>query len=162
MTIMRGIRIEKIVLNMGCGSGYSIENAKKLLENVAGKKTVVIKTKKRSTFGATKGKEIGCKVTVRKNTKDFLKKLLEAKENLEESNFDDTGNLSFGIKEYIEVPGMEYDPNIPITGFDVCVTLERPGYSIKRRKIAGKIGKRHLIKKEEAIEFIKNEFGFKV
>ena len=162
MSRMREIRIEKIVLNIGCGAGYSIESAKKLLEKISGKTAIVIKTKRRSTFGVPKGKEIACKVTIRKNTKEFLKRLLEAKEKLEESNFDNTGNLSFGIKEYIDVPGMEYDPSIAITGFDVCVTLERPGYSIKRRKIAGKIGKGHLIKKEEAIEFIKNEFGVRV
>ena len=159
---MKKIRIEKVVLIIGCGTNYPIENAKKILEEVSGKKAIVVKTKRRSTFGVTKGKEIGCKVTIRKNTKEFLKRILEAKEKLEESNFDDTGNLSFGIKEYIDVPGMEYDPSIAITGFDVSVTLERPGYSIKRRKIAGKIGKGHLIKKEEAIEFIRKEFGVKV
>ena len=101
-------------------------------------------------------------IIVNWNTKELLKRLLEAKENLEESNFDDTGNLSFGIKEYIDVPGMEYDPSIAITGFDVSVTLERPGYSVKKRKIAGKIGKGHLIKKEEAVEFMRKEFGVEV
>jgi len=159
---MKEIRIEKVVLNIGCGTKYPIANAKKILEGLSGKKAIVMKSKRRSTFGVTKGKEIGCKVTIRKNTKELLKRLLEAKENLEESNFDDTGNLSFGIKEYIDVPGMEYDPGITITGFDVSVTLERPGYSVKKRKIAEKIGKGHLIKKEEAIEFMRKEFGVEV
>ena len=162
MNKMREIRVEKVVLNMGCGTTYSLENAKKILELVSGRKTVLIKTWKRSTFNFPKGKEIGCKVTIRNGSKKLLKKLLEAKENLEESNFDSTGNLSFGVKEYIDVPDMEYDPNIPVTGFDVCVTLERPGYSVKKRKVSGKVGKKHLIKKEEAIEFMKNEFGVKV
>ena len=161
MNKMKDIRIEKIVLNIGCGVKYQIENARKILENISGKKAVITKTVKRSTFGVPKGKNIGCKVTIRKNKKEFLKRLFEAKEELNESNFDDTGNLSFGIKEYIDVPGMEYDPGIPITGFDVSVTLERPGYSIARRKISSKIGKGHRIKKEEAISFIK-EFGIKV
>lgn len=162
MNKMREIRIGKIVLNIGCGAGYLIANAKKILEKISGKKVIIIKSNKRSTFGFPKGKDIGCKVTIRENTKNFLKRLLETKEILEESNFDDTGNLSFGIKEYIDVPGMEYDPSIVMTGFDVSVTLERPGYSVKKRKISSKIGKRHIIKKEEAIEFIKKEFEVKV
>ena len=56
MNKMRDIRVEKVVLNMGCGTGYSLENAKKILELVSGKKTVLIKTWKRSTFNFPKGK----------------------------------------------------------------------------------------------------------
>ena len=44
------------------------------------------------------------------------------------------GNLSFGIHEYIEMPGAKYDPDIGMFGLDVSVNLERPGYRISRRK----------------------------
>jgi len=48
-------------------------------------------------------------------------------------------------------------------GLDVAVNLERPGYSIKKRKSqVKKIGKQHLISKEDAIQFIKQKFNLKI
>ena len=121
------------------------------------------KTKKRTTFNVPKNKDIGCKITLRRNTHTHLKRLLEAKENqLKSQSFDNTGNFSFGIKEYIDVPGMEYDPKLGAIGFDVCVTLERPGYSVKRKMLSTKIGKKHAITKEDAIEFMKSKFHVKI
>ena len=163
MNVMRNIRIEKVVLNIGCGTKLKLEHARTILERVANTKAVITRTKKRSLFGVGKDKEIGCKIIIRKGTYEFLKRLLEAKENkLETKNFDSTGNLSFGIKEYIDIPGMEYDPEIGVIGFDVCITLERPGFSIKRKRIPKKIGKKHAITKEDAINFIKEKFNITV
>jgi large subunit ribosomal protein L5 len=162
MNTMRNIKIEKIVLNMGCGTKTKLDDAKKIMEKVAETPVVITKTKKRSTFGVPKNKEIGCKVTLRKNTTEFLQKLFVAKESISESSFDNTGNLSFGIKEYIDVPGIEYDPKIGVLGFDVCVTLERPGYRVKKKRLGVKIGKKHKIQKNEAIDFIKNNFKIKI
>ncbi len=160
---MKEIRIEKITLNIGCGTKTPIETARTVLKNVSGGKVVVTKTKKRTTFNVPKNKAIGCKITLRKNTTPFLKRLLEAKENmLKMSNFDNTGNFSFGIREYIDVPEMEYDPKLGVLGFDVCVTLERPGYRVKRKRLSSRIGKGHMIKKEEAVEFAKEKFGVKI
>lgn len=160
---MRDIRIEKITLNIGCGTKTPIETARTVLKNVSGGKVVITKTKKRSTFNVPKNKDIGCKITIRKNTGTFLKRLLEAKENkLRQSNFDNTGNFSFGVKEYIDVPNMEYDPKIGVIGFDVCVTLERPGYRIKRKRLPRKLGKTHVIRKEDAIEFAKDNLGVSI
>jgi len=57
------------------------------------------------------------------------------KENiLTEKQFDDHGNIAFGIHEYINIQGINYNPEIGIIGFQVCVTLERPGFRIKKRK----------------------------
>ena len=160
---MRDIRIEKITLNIGCGTKTPIETARTVLNNVSGGKVVITKTRKRSTFNVPKNKAIGCKITLRKNTESFLKRLLEAKENrLRAGNFDSTGNFSFGIREYIDVPNMEYDPKIGVLGFDVCVTLERPGYRVKRKRLPRRLGKGHVIKKEEAIEFAAQKFGIKI
>ncbi len=160
---MRDVKIEKITLNMGCGSKTPIDSATFVLKNLSGGKVVVTKTRKRSTFNVPKNKAIGCKITIRKNTKPFLKRLFEAKENkLKQASFDNTGNFSFGVKEYIDVPGMEYEPKIGVLGFDVCVTLERPGYRVKRKRLPGKISKTHLIKKEDAIDFVKKEFGVEI
>ena len=163
MNINKKIKIEKIVLNIGCGTKRNIEHAKTIIEKISGKKPIITKTKKRSTFNVPKNKPIGCKVTIRKNIDSFLKRLLIAKENtLLESNFDNTGNVSFGIKEYIEIPGMDYDPKIGILGMDVCVTLERPGFRVKKKRITKPVGKKHRISKEEAIEFIKKNFGITI
>ena len=160
---MRDIRIEKVVLNVGCGTKLKPELAKTMLEKIAGKKAVITITRKRSTFNVPARNPIGCKVTIRKNTDEFLKRLLEAKEmKLKEKSFDKTGNVSFGIAEYIDVPGMQYDHTLGILGFDVSVALERRGYRIKKKKLSRKIGKKHSITKEEAIDFVKNKFNIEI
>ena len=68
--------------------------------------------------------------------------------------------FSFGIPEYIEIPKVKYDPKIGIIGLNVSVTLERPGFRIKRRKLINrKVSRSHKINKEDAIEFAKNKLG---
>jgi len=162
----REIRIEKVVLNVGCGGDMKkIEKAVKLLEKLTGRKPVITKSKRRSTFGIAKGKPVGVKVTLRKkDAYEFLKKAFEGVEKkIKESSFDENGNFSFGIKEYIDIPGVKYDHEIGLLGFDVCVTLERPGYRVKRRRVRrGKIGKKHRITREEAISWVKENFGVEV
>ena len=161
--VMRNIRIGKVVLNIGCGTTMPVEQAKKILEMASGSKAVVIKSRRRSTFNVPKNTPIGCKVTVRKSVNEFVKRMLEARENqLSASNFDVNGNLAFGIKEYIDIPKMEYDPKIKISGMDVCVSVERSGYSTKRKRISRKVGKKHLVTKEESIEFMKENFGVNI
>ena len=111
------------------------------------------------------GLPIGCKLTLRKEKAlEILKRLLEAKDKkLIESQFDDQGNISFGIHEYIDIPGVAYDPKIGIMGLQVCVSLERPGFRIKRRRMEPKkIPKKHQIRKEDAIKFIQANFGVTV
>ncbi len=160
MNRMLEIRIEKITLNMGCGTDTPVDVAKQILERVANSKVVITHTRKRTTFNVPKGKAIGCKTTIRSGSVEFLKRMLEARENkLKESSFDDGGNFSFGIKEYIDIPKMEYDPKLGVLGLDVCVTLERPGYRVKRKKIAKRLGKNHLIKKNDAMKFVQDNFG---
>ncbi|MBI4895761.1 MAG: 50S ribosomal protein L5 [Candidatus Aenigmarchaeota archaeon] len=160
---MKEIRIEKVVLNVGCGVTTNIDNAKKVLEQLSGRKIKISKTKKRSTFNVPKGKPMGCVVTIREGTHDLIKRLLKAKNNsLNASSFDNKGNFAFGIPEYIDVPGMEYDPKIGIIGFDVCITLERPGYRVKKKKINRKVGKSHVITKEESQKFAQEMFGIKL
>jgi len=164
---MRQIRIEKVVLNIGCGGDLQkVEKAEKLLKYLTGREKVLItKSKRRSTFGIAKGKPIGVKVTLRKKKAlEFLKKAFAAIDNkLKASWFDEEGNFSFGIKEYIDLPGVKYKPEIGMLGMDVCVTLERPGFRIKRRKVQKrKIPKEHRISKEEAIEWVKKTFGVEV
>jgi large subunit ribosomal protein L5 len=166
MNRMRQIRLEKVTLNMCTGDpGPELEKAKSLLQMVTGKKVVLTHSRKRSTFGVAKGRQIGVKTTLRgSEAHEFLGKLLQAKENrLDSSVFDSSGNFSFGIAEYIDVPGVNYDPDIGIRGFDVAVSLERPGFRVKRRKYKRQpVGKSHRISANEAIEWVKREFGIEV
>ena len=165
MNPMRKIQIEKITINIGCGdAGEKLERAKSLLEKLTDKKIVITKTHNRTTFGAAKGRPIGCKITLRgKDAEDFLKKAFDALDNkLSKSVFDAQGSFSFGIREHIDIPGVRYDPEIGIFGMDVCVTLERPGFRIKRKRIKSKVGRKHLIKPEDAIEWVSKSYGVEV
>ncbi|MFH1978510.1 MAG: 50S ribosomal protein L5 [Candidatus Aenigmatarchaeota archaeon] len=163
---MRQIRIEKVTVNMGAGeAGAKLDNSVKLIEKLTGAKIVITKTHKRTTFGGPKKKPIGAKTTLRgKKAEEFLELMLKAVENkLRKKQFDVNGNFSFGIKEYIDIPGVKYDPDIGIMGMDICVTLQRPGYRVKNRKInQRKIGMKHNIKKEDSMEFMKTRFKVEV
>ena len=166
MAGMKDIKIEKVTLNIGAGKDQAkLEKGLQLL-NVIGKATPIktITTKRIQEWGLRPGLPIGCKLTLRKGkASGLLPNLLEAIDHkLQESQFDDNGNIAFGIKEYIEIPGVKYDPKIGIMGLQVCVTLERPGFRIKRRRImARKIPPSHRISKKEAIEFMSKNFKVK-
>ena len=167
MNMMREIKIEKITLNFGAGKDQNkLEKGMMLLKNVTGVDPVKTFTNKRiPTWGLRPGLPIGCKLTLRKKkAEEVLLKLLDAKDNkLNPHQFDKEGNIAFGIHEYIDIPGVKYDPKVGIMGLEVCVTLERPGFRIKRRRIMKrKIPSKHKIKKEEVIEFMKKKFNVTV
>lgn len=159
---MREIRIEKVTLNVGCGADAAkLERAKKLLEYLTGRKPFVTKSKRRSTFGVAKGKPIGAKVTLRKQAAiEFFKKILSSLDNkLKSSQFDKDGNLNVGVKEYIDL-GYKYSHEIGMLGLDVAVTFARAGYRIAKRKIQRrKIPRKHRIKREEVMSWLKEKFG---
>jgi large subunit ribosomal protein L5 len=167
MNQMRNIRIEKVTLNFGAGTDQKkLEKGVKLLTLITGKAPVKTKTIARiPTWGLRPGLAIGCKITLRKNEAiEVLKRLLSAKSNtLMDNNFDDNGNVSFGIPEYIDVPGVKYDPNIGIIGLEASVTLTRPGFRIKSRKVMKrKIPHNHRIPKEDAITYFKEKFNLQL
>lgn len=164
MNPMREIRIEKITLNIGAGKDQTkLEKGIKLLKNITGINPVKTFTNKRiPEWGIRPGLPIGCKITLRKEkAAELVKRLLAAKDNqLKIDQFDECGNIAFGIKEYIDIPGVKYDHEIGVIGLEVCITLERPGFRIKKRRICKrKIYKKHMITKQEAIEFIKQKFS---
>ena len=142
-------------------SSDKLEKAEKLLKSLTEKKIIITKTHRRTTFGVTKGRPIGCKITLRnKDADEFLKKAFDAVDKkLSKDVFDKQGNFSFGIKEHIDIPGVRYDPDVGIMGMDVCVTLERPGFRVKRKRMGDKVGKNHHIKSEEAIEWVKTNYN---
>ena len=157
---MRKIKIAKITLNVGAGKNEDmLKKSPRLLEKLSPVKAVNTLTKKRIPgWGLRPGLAIGCKTTVRTGTEKLLKRLMAAKENtLSKKNFDTQGNFSFGIPEYIDIAGMEYDPELKILGLDAAVTLERPGYRLAKKRIrAHTLGKKHRITKEEAIQFVQS------
>ena len=167
MNPMREIRIEKVTLNIGVGEGGDkLVKAEKVLESIAGQKPTRTYAKRTiREWGMKRGEPIGCKVTLRGElATKTLKRLFDAVEQrLGVERFDDCGNFAFGIKEHIDVPGASYDPEIGIFGMDVCVTLCRPGYRIKRRRrLARSIPKSHQITKDEAKNFVAEKFGIQV
>ncbi len=168
MADMREILVEKVTVNIGVGApGEKLDQAKVLLEKLAnGKMPVETHARKRDpVFKLRKGMAIGAKVTLRgAAAKEFLDKAFVAKrKTLKTSNFDKQGSFAFGVHEYIDFPGIKYDPGIAMFGFDVCVSLSRRGRRVAVRKLEpAKIGKAHRITKDEAIEFAKNAFNVKV
>ncbi|MCH8003475.1 MAG: 50S ribosomal protein L5 [Nanoarchaeota archaeon] len=164
MNPMKQISIEKVTLNIGAGKDQTkLEKGMKLINSITGSKPVKTFTKKRiQEWGLRPGLPIGCKLTLRKEKAlDLLKRLLEAKDNtLKTSNLDNEGNISFGISEYIDIPGVKYDPDIGIMGLQVCITLKRKGFRVKHRTLKRRdIPRKNRIKKEEAIDFMKNIFN---
>lgn len=164
---MRQISVEKVTLNIGAGKDQAkLEKGMKLIKNIAGSAPVKTFTRKRiQEWGLRPGLPIGCKLTLRnEEALDLLKRLFEAKDNLlQASNLDNEGNISFGISEYIDVPGVKYDPDIGIMGFQVCITLKRNGFRIKHRALKRHaIPRKHRIKKEDAINFMKKTFNLKI
>ena len=163
---MKKISLAKVVLNMGIGtSGEPIEIGKKILVQITGKKPNTRNAKKsQRDWGVRKGEPIGVAVTVRDNdATELLKKLLIVKDSqIMEKSIDNEGNLSFGIREHIDIPGIKYDPKIGILGLEVSISLTRPGFNIKFNKSKAKIGKNHRISKNDAIKFLVEEFGVKV
>ncbi|MEK6874831.1 MAG: 50S ribosomal protein L5 [Nanoarchaeota archaeon] len=162
--LQHDIRIEKITLNIGAGKEQSrLDKALVLLKEITGKNPVKTVTHKRiPTWGLRPGLPIGCKVTLRReDASNILKRLLHSKDNkLKTDNFDEQGNLSFGIPEYIDIQGAKYNPQIGILGLDVAITLQKAGFHIKKRKIKrASIGKRQQISKQEALTYLSKTFG---
>ena len=164
---MREIRVEKVTVNMGIGkTGDELDKAMEILKRITGAKPVATECKvKIPTWGIREGLTIGTKVTLRGQGADkFLREALVAKDNkIARRSFDRLGNFGFGIKEYIDLPKVKYDPKLGIRGLDVLVTLERPGYRVKKRKLAkARIHGKHIIRAEDAIDFMKEKFGVEV
>ncbi|MFA6889015.1 MAG: 50S ribosomal protein L5 [Candidatus Woesearchaeota archaeon] len=162
---MKRIEIGKITLNVGAGKDQKkLEKGVLLLKHITGIDPVKTITQKRiPTWGLRPGLPIGCKITIRDKLKikDLLQKFLKAKNNeLIGSQFDESGNIAFGIHEYIDIPGIQYNPDVGIMGFQICITLKRPGFRVRVRKIQKrKIKKNHRISKQNAIDFMKKEFN---
>jgi len=164
---MQKPRIEKVVVNISVGkSGEPLQKAVKVLNQLTGQTPCQRRAKKTIRDWGTHRKEpIACIVTLRDEVAiEFLKNAFSAAGNkLFKSNFDLNGNFAFGIRKHIDLPRVRYDPELGIFGMDVCVTMGKPGYRVKMRRLRrARVGKRQRITREESIENVREAFGIEV
>ena len=157
-------RIVKVTVNISVGeSGERLQKAARVLEMLTGQKPSVRRAKRTiRDFGIRKGEPIAVMVTLRREKAiEFLKKAFHAiGYKLKVSQFDEFGNVSFGIKEHTLLPGVRYDPELGVFGMDVAITIERPGYRVTRRRRARRpIPRRHRVTKEESMVLLNELFG---
>ncbi|MDH7507640.1 MAG: 50S ribosomal protein L5 [Candidatus Thermoplasmatota archaeon] len=160
-------RIEKVTINIGVGeAGERLKKAETVLQNITKHKPVQTLSKTTNKdWGIRKNMPIGCKVTLRgKEAEDFLVEALSTRHNkMSDYSFDEQGNLAFGVPDHTIFKGQKYDPNIGIFGMDICITMKKPGYRVKYRRVAaGKIPKRHRVTREETMKFFSEKFNVEV
>ena len=134
-SVMQVPRIQKITLNMGVGE--AVADKKTLtaaiadMTKITGQKPLTTHARKSiSTFKIREGWPIGCKVTLRrKRMYDFLEKLVGVViprirdfRGLSKRSFDGQGNYSFGLKEQIVFPEINYDEVDALRGLDITIT----------------------------------------
>ena len=162
---MREPRIEKVVVHMGVGEGgRELADAEEILEDVTGQQSVRTSAKRTvQEFNIREGDPIGAKVTLRgADAADFLDTALPLVD-LSASQFDETGNFSFGVEEHTAFPSQEYDPNVGIYGLDVTVNLVRPGYRVaKRDKVSRSIPSGHRLDADDAVAFLEANFDVEI
>ena len=128
-------RIIKVTLNMGVGDVLIdkkiLEQASEDLALIAGQKPSITKVRKSvANFKIRDGMPIGCKVTLRGNRMyDFLQRLLGIAiprerdfRGLDVGSFDGQGNYSFGVKEHIIFPEIDYDKVDKLRGMDISIS----------------------------------------
>jgi large subunit ribosomal protein L5 len=160
-------RIEKVTVNIGVGeAGERLEKAQTVLKDITNHAPIQTLSKTvNKDLAIRKRMPIGCKVTLRGDDAiHFLKNAFETRENkIAEYAFDNQGNISFGIPDHTLFKNQKYNPDIGIFGMDVCITVEKPGYRIKHRRIQKrKIRHKHIVKKEETKQFLSNTFKLEV
>lgn len=138
-SVMQVPKIEKIVINVGCGEAR--ENAKVLdavvndLGIITGQKAVVTIAKKSvANFKLREGMPVGAKVTLRgEKMWEFLDRLFNVAlprvrdfHGISPNAFDGRGNYALGVKEQLIFPEIEYDKIDKIRGMDVviCTTAQ--------------------------------------
>ena len=160
--IMRQIKIKKVILGVG-GVAEKLDKGVKLLKFLTNRTPSKTKSHKRiPELGVRPGLFVGAVVTLRKDVDGILRKLLSSIDNTLKRDQIAENGFSFGIKEYIEIPGTEYQRDIGIMGLDVTIVFKRTGKRIILKKIKrGRIPKRHRINREEIIKFMEEKFNTK-
>ena len=142
-------QIQKVVLNMGLGVDGNdtkiIKSCEEDLAKITGQKPVITKFKKSiSNFKTRKNTNAGLKVTLRRNKMyEFIDRLVNIAlprikdfRGLSPNGFDQFGNYSFGIKEHIIFPEVNFDKVEKIRGLDISIVIKS-------------------LKKEDSVELLK-------
>ena len=129
--------IQKVVLNMGLGAEGNdtkiIKSCEEDLAQITGQKPVITKFKKSiSNFKTRKDTNAGLKVTLRKNKMyEFIDRLVHIAlprikdfRGLSPKGFDKFGNYTFGIKEQIIFPEVNFDKVDKIRGVDITIVIK--------------------------------------
>ena len=130
-------QIQKIVLNMGLGidgnDAKIIKSSQEDLAAITGQKPIVTKFKKSiSNFKTRKNTNAGIKVTLRKNKMyEFVDRFLNIAvprikdfRGLSPNGFDKFCNYTFGIKEHIIFPEVNFDKVEKIRGLDITIVIK--------------------------------------
>ena len=132
-SVMKIPKIEKVVINVGCGEAR--ENQKMMdavlkdLTAITGQKPVTCKAKKSvANFKLREGMIIGAKVTLRADKMyEFIDRFFNVAlprvrdfRGINPDSFDGRGNYSMGLKEQLIFPEIEYDKIDKIRGMDIC------------------------------------------
>jgi large subunit ribosomal protein L5 len=133
-SVMQAPRLEKITLNMGLGA--AIQDAKLIdvgiytLSRISGQKPVVTKAKKSiSNFKLREGMSVGAMVTIRGvRMYQFLERLITAAiprirdfKGVSGKAFDGHGNYTFGVKEQLVFPEIDYDKISAVKGLNISI-----------------------------------------
>lgn len=128
-------KLTKIVINMGCGDG--LKDAKLLdaavsdMAAISGQRPVITRASRSvASFKLRKGMAVGCRVTLRGTRMyEFFDRLVNVAiprirdfRGLAADSFDGRGNYTFGLKEQIVFPEIEYDKVVKIRGMDISLT----------------------------------------
>lgn len=146
---MRIPRLVKVIVNMGVGEAIanpkSLEGAVADMRAITGQAPVITTARKSiSNFKLREGAKIGCKVTLRGDIMwAFLEKVFNVVlprirdfRGISPKSFDGRGNYTFGLKEQIIFPEIDYDKVDKVRGMDICVVTtaktDKEGYALLR------------------------------
>jgi large subunit ribosomal protein L5 len=134
-SVMEVPRITKVTINMGLGEATTdkkvMEQAMNDLQLIAGQKGVVCLARKSiAGFKIRDGWPVGAKVTLRRSRMyEFLDRLINVAiprirdfRGFGDRAFDGRGNYTFGVREQIIFPEIDYDRIDTLRGMDICIT----------------------------------------
>lgn len=133
-SVMQIPKLEKIIVNIGCGeakeNAKALDNAVSDLAAITGQKPVITRAKKSvAAFKVREGMPIGCKVTLRgAKMYEFLDRFFNVAlprvrdfRGISANSFDGRGNYSVGVKEQLIFPEIDYDKIDKIRGMDIIM-----------------------------------------
>ncbi|MBR6205901.1 MAG: 50S ribosomal protein L5 [Oscillospiraceae bacterium] len=151
-SVMQIPRLEKIVVNVGCGdckdNAKAIDAVVRDITAITGQKAVITKARKSvANFKLREGMAVGVKVTLRQDKMwEFLDRLFNVAlprvrdfRGISANSFDGRGNYALGVKEQLIFPEIDYDKIEKIRGMDivVCTTAKTDEEARELLKLLG-------------------------